>query len=128
MTTPRPGDVLRALAKAQTNAWPMQGQYQQQQPAVVNQYLQSFSQPRSESQTIAEETARTCAHSFARGLLAVADLFDAAAPPMPDPEHVEKRSRYWIRQAARIVDGLLPDAPRADEIAEWVALTPEQMR
>ena len=86
MSTPRPGDVLRALAKAQTDAWPMQGQYQQQQPAVVNQYLESFSQPRSESQTIAEETARTCAHSFARGLLAVADLFDSAAAIAPEQQ------------------------------------------
>ena len=82
MTTPRPGDVLRALAKAQTDAWPAQGQYQQQQQPggdQERQYLQSFGQSRSEAETIAENTARTCAHSFARGLNAVADLFDSAA-------------------------------------------------
>jgi hypothetical protein len=88
VTTPRPGDVLRALAGAQTEAWPMQGQYQQQQQQqpTGNLYLQSCANSRSEAQIIAEETARTCAYSFSRALLAVADLFDSAASVPPEQQ------------------------------------------
>ena len=89
MSAPRPGDVLRALAKAATEPYAQQANlYQQQQPPPLNQYQQlGMLQPApSNESTIAYDTARTCAHSFARALIAVADLFDAAEQTPPEQQ------------------------------------------
>jgi hypothetical protein len=78
VSTPRPGDVLRALAKAATEPY---------QPQKLSQaeMIGGYSAPSMSVEAIvAQETARTCAHSFSRALLAVADLFDSAAPVTPE--------------------------------------------